>query len=84
MTNKNPYAIMNAICDILEEHAIGNDVYNDEAVPAIVEFLDREKILYTYACENLPNMEGYFATFAWPDEKKPSNNPFLIVFEVQY
>ena len=84
MTNKNPYGIMITVCDILDKHEIGNEVYDIDAIREIIDFLDKEKIRYTYASEDLPNMEGYFAVFAWPDEEKPSNNPFLIMFEVKY
>ena len=84
MTKKRPYNIMDIVCDILEEHVIGVDVYDADTVDAIIEFLDREEIRFTYTSEDFPTMEGYVAVFAWPDEENPSACPHLVVFEVQY
>lgn len=84
MTKKRPYNIMDIVCDILEEHVIGVDVYDADTVDAIIEFLDREEIRFTYTSEDFPTMEGYVAVFTWPNEEKPNDCPHLVVFEVQY
>lgn len=83
MTKKRPYDIMDIVCDILEEHVIGIDLYDVDTVQAVMDFLDREEVRYTYACEDLPDMEGYIAVFAWPDEENPRRCPHLAMFEVK-
>lgn len=72
-----PSVIKNDIYDIMAEHELGFDVYDESLCDEIIDFLEYKNVSYQY--DVIDHMDNFGATvcFAFLDD----NKPILLTYE---
>ena len=78
--NFHPSAIANQIYNILEGYEIKIDVYEHDAIDAIISYIEEFHIEYNLCCSDWPNEEGGVCGIAFVDQGYPQ----LIMFDYEY